>query len=363
MIALLGRRDNPTDGVEDYCGNLSLALAKNSCELKLERVPWAESGWIRALGWLWRQSSGWSGRWTLVQYTALSWSRRGFSLGFLPILWVLRKRHVRLAVVFHDPEPFPGRRAVDRVRRACQCWVMRASYGWASRSIVTVPPASVTWLHPNPDKAAFVPIGANIPAASEDGDRKPRRRKTIAVFGVTGGGTVGREIADIAFCMEQVARCFVRPRLVLMGRESKEAEVRLRQTLNGTPVDITGSGMLSAEEVSRTLQASDVLLFVRGPISTKKGSAIAGIACGLPVVAYSGPQTGPPLTEAGVLLAPEGDQQKLAEALIRVLSNEQLWQQLHRRSLDAQRRYFSWKAIAERLMSVLELESTRVSCA
>jgi glycosyltransferase involved in cell wall biosynthesis len=148
-----------------------------------------------------------------------------------------------------------------------------------------------------------------------------------------------------------------------MGRESKEAEVRLRQTLNGTPVDITGSGMLSAEEVSRTLQASDVLLFVRGPISTKKGSAIAGIACGLPVVAYSGPQTGPPLTEAGVLLAPEGDQQKLAEALIRVLSNEQLWQQLHRRSLDAQRRYFSWKAIAERLMSVLELESTRVSCA
>jgi glycosyltransferase involved in cell wall biosynthesis len=178
----------------------------------------------------------------------------------------------------------------------------------------------------------------------------------VAVFGITGGGTVGTEIADIAFCMDQVSQCFERPQLVILGRDSKEAEGRLRQALNGASVDVVALGLLSPEDVSRTLQNSDAMLFVRGPISTKKGSAIAGIACGLPVVAYSGPQTGPPLTDAGVMLAPDGDQQKLAEALIQVLSNERLWQELHVRNMNAQQRYFSWSAIAERLMSVLNDE-------
>jgi glycosyltransferase involved in cell wall biosynthesis len=56
------------------------------------------------------------------------------------------------------------------------------------------------------------------------------------------------------------------------------------------------------------------------------------------------------------MLAPEGDPQKLSEALIRVLGEEQLWQELHRRSLNAQQRHFSWSAVAERLMSVLSDE-------
>jgi glycosyltransferase involved in cell wall biosynthesis len=143
---------------------------------------------------------------------------------------------------------------------------------------------------------------------------------------------------------------------MLIGRDSKEAEARLRQALNGASVKIEALGILSPDEVSRTLGTSDALLFVRGPVSTKKGSAVAGIACGIPVVGYSGPQTGPPLTEAGVMLAPEGDQQKLAEALIRVLSDEELWQELHQRNVRAQMQYFSWNAIADRLVTVLNYE-------
>lgn len=354
MIALLGRRDNPTDGVEDYCKNLGRAFAKNGHDLKLVRVPWAELGWIRALVRLWRQSRDWEGQWTLVQYTALAWSRHGFSLGFLAVLGVLKKRHAQLAVVFHDAEFYGGARVVDRIRRGCQRWVVRTSYRWAFRSIVTVPIASAPCLPPDATKAAFVPLGANVPASSQNGDGKSRERKTVVVFGVTGAGTVGSEIADIAYCMEKVSRHVQRPQLVLVGRDSKEAEGRLRHALNGASVDIIARGVLPAEEVAQTLRTSDAMLFVRGPISTKRGSAIAGIACGLPVVAYSGPQTGPPLTEAGVMLAPRGDQQRLADALVQVLRDEQVWQELHRRSLYAQQHHFSWDAIADRLMSVLD---------
>jgi hypothetical protein len=82
-IVLLGRRDYPTDALEDYCTYLGQALFKHGINLQLVRVPWAEKGWFYALRWLWREARSWQGRWVLVQYTALAWSRRGFPIGLL----------------------------------------------------------------------------------------------------------------------------------------------------------------------------------------------------------------------------------------------------------------------------------------
>jgi len=82
-IALLGRRDFPTDGVEDYCVHLGEALARWGVALQLVRVPWAEKGWFYAFRWLWQEARAWHGRWVLVQYTALAWSRQGFPIGFM----------------------------------------------------------------------------------------------------------------------------------------------------------------------------------------------------------------------------------------------------------------------------------------
>ena len=59
---------------------------------------------------------------------------------------------------------------------------------------------------------------------------------------------------------------------------------------------------MPGKDVVRSLTVSDVLLFVRGHISTRRGSAIAGIACGLPVIAFEGPETAAPITEAGLAL-------------------------------------------------------------
>lgn len=103
---------------------------------------------------------------------------------------------------------------------------------------------------------------------------------------------------------------------------------------------------------------ADALLFVRGHISGRRSSAIAGIACGLPVVAYEGVETGFPITEAGVWLAPQGDLEALSEGLCRVLTDESLWQALHQRSVQAYRRYFSWDAIANQFLKVLGNEVT-----
>src|SRR5437016_2842342 len=120
VIALLGRGDAPTDGLEDYCTWLGRALVTRGHDLDRIRVPWSDVGWLRALWRLWPESVGWGGRWVLVQYTAMSWSRRGFPLRFLAVLAILRLRSCRIAVVFHDPSGCPGCRWIDRLRRTYQ---------------------------------------------------------------------------------------------------------------------------------------------------------------------------------------------------------------------------------------------------
>ena len=45
VIALLGRRDEPTDAVEEYCHHLGAALVAHDFQLDIRRVPWNQHGW------------------------------------------------------------------------------------------------------------------------------------------------------------------------------------------------------------------------------------------------------------------------------------------------------------------------------
>jgi len=361
MIALLGRRDSPTDGLEDYCRLLGEALEKEGQDLRRVRMPWQEMGWLRSFLWLWRESREWQGKWILVQYTALSWSRRGIPVDFLVILGVVRVRRGRVAVVFHDPGTYRAHRAVERVRACLQWCVLRASYRLAQKSILTVPLNGVRWLPRGSRKAFFIPIGSNVPAIQKQqskGASRAARHKTVAVFGITDGEGNPRELEDIAFTMSHVARHVEKPRLLTLGRGSQEAEGKLRRALDGAPVDFVAMGILPPERISTLLASSDVLLFVRGTIATNRGSAIAGIACGLPVVGYSGSNAQSPLADAGVVLVPQYNREALAEELTKVLSNGHLWETLHQRNLLAWQQHFSWSSIAKQFMKLLENGAT-----
>jgi len=350
MIALLGRCDHPTDAVQDYCRCLAEALKARGFRLELESVNWPETGWLRSIRHLWRKTP--SRQWALVQYTALGWSRRGFPSLFLAVLLLLRLRKARLAVVFHDTEAYAGRRLVDSLRHACQLFVMRCAYRLADASILCVPLEGVSWLPEKPRKASFIPIGANIPASVglvESGHEV----RTIAVFAITDAGDISKEVSDIAFTAKAAAERVPHIRLVTLGRGSQECEARFRQALAGSAVEYSALGLLPAIEVSRVLSSSDLALFVRGPISTRRGSAVASIACGVPLVAYAGPCLPAPLAEAGVVGVRDGDREALAGAAVRVLSDRQLWAELHERSQRAHQTYFSWEAVAGRFVEML----------
>jgi glycosyltransferase involved in cell wall biosynthesis len=355
MIALLGRRDTPTDALEDYCVELREGLRRTGRDLELVRVPWREAGWSASLRGLVRASLAWRGRWVLLQYTALSWSRRGVAVSVPVVLAMLKRVGCRPGIVFHDPAEWPGRAWWNRPRLRAQRAVMRASFGLVERSIHTVPPSGVAWLPAATSKAAYIPVGSNVPPMVREGERRPGDGRTVVVFGVTGGEAGRREVADIAFAVRR-ASCVVRGlRLVVVGRGSSEAGDALREALDGCSVSARVRGLLPPEEVARELASSDAQLFVRGPVSTQRGSAIAGIACGLAIVGYSGDHTGPPLTEAGVALVPLGDRKALAEALVDVLTDDARRASLRARSREAHRRYFSWDAIAARYVEALSL--------
>jgi glycosyltransferase involved in cell wall biosynthesis len=354
MILLLGRRDEPTDGVEDYCGWLGRALEQHDCSLELVRMPWNQTGWRAELGTLEARAANWRGKWVLAQYTALGWSRRGFPLRFLQVLRVLRRNGVQLAVIFHDVQPYGGARLIDRIRRACQIWVMRRAYRWADRAVLTVSLERVRWLPAHPAKAAFVPVGANLLPLPINGLHDVvRNRKTVAVYGVTGGAAALSEVHDIGYAVKHAASQLGELRLVVLGRGSLEAEKALRHEFEGAGIDLSVEGVLPPEQVVQALALADVLLFVRGGISSRRGSALAGVACELPVVGYRSEETAFPVTEAGVVLVPLQDRQALGEALTQVLANDDWRKQLRARSRAVQEQYLSWDAISRSFLQLL----------
>jgi len=360
VIALLGRRDEPTDAVEEYCHYLGEALATHNFALEIRRVPWDQHGWAASLEALRLEAESWQGTCVLLQYTALACSARGFPNRFLKIVRLLHRHGVRVIVVYHDAEPFGGTRLVDRVRRMTQLRTMRGSLAACDGAVLTVPAANLRWMDSQPDKARFIPVGANLPVLQGTSARRSvHELPTVAVFSITGGAAGDRETDDIVAIMKFAAAKIGKLRLRVFGRHAEVREHALREGLGSLDIKLDVAGVVDPGEVVQRLSSSDVLLFLRGAISSRRGSAIAGIACGLPVIALSGTETAAPITDAGVILL-RGDldradlQRKAGEALARVLSDAAFRDELAERSRRAQDLYFSWRAIAKQYLEVLQ---------
>lgn len=363
IIALLGRRDLPVDGVEDYCRYLAAALARRDLNLELVRVDWDHLGWVAALRNLWRQAAGWRGSWVVLQYTALAWSRRGFPLGSLAVLWILRRRGVRPAIVFHEPFRQGGDRSIDEIRGRFQDWIIRRLYAGASKCIFPDPLEKISWLPSRSTKAIFIPIGANLPEYLPEQPIECTQSgavRTVAVFCLSSSAYRRRELEDIAHTIRFANQKGLNTRVVFVGRGTTEAKDEIDQMFGDAGLEAVNFGLQDTVDVRRILSGADAMLCVRGPLFMRRGSAIAGIACGLPIVGYGGEAEGTPLAEAGVLLVGYSNRDALAAALVRVLTDGVLRCELRRKSSSAHR-HFSWDTIADRYLKVLALRPSTVT--
>lgn len=359
IVALLGRKDRPTDAVEEYCKHLGRALVEHDFALEIRRVPWDEHGWRQAFSALRLQSRSWRNAWVLAQYTALAWSTRGFPRRFLTVLRILREAGARVAVVYHDVTPFGGIRLIDRLRRAYQVRVMQAAQRLVDKCVLTVALDRVRWLAASNENATFIPVGANLPfpLATQNHD-KVHSPPAIGVFGITGGAAGERETRDVVAALRYASSELGSLRLLAFGRHAELRESALRQGLEGLPVDVQVAGIVDDGDLPARFAAIDVLLFVRGQISSRRGSAIAGIACGVPVIAVQGEETASPIVDAGVLLLrdeieDDARQRALGESVVKLLRDEPLRLELIRRNHAVQETHFSWPAIAVRYAEFL----------
>jgi glycosyltransferase involved in cell wall biosynthesis len=362
-VALFGRGDRPTDALKEYCAFLGEALRQHDYEMEMSAVGWADRGWPAALKELQRAAQSWRGAPVFLQYTALAWSARGFPGRVLRVIRILREAGARVGMVFHDVEPYSGSRMIDRLRRGAQLRVMRAMLRQVDMAIFTVALDHVSWKPESQEGVVFIPDGANFSDAvaleTDDESVKSAAGRTIAVYGVTGGEKGRAEIATIVGAVKEVAKTIPGLQLVVLGRNSDVAEQEFRRGLRDSSVELQVLGVLPPERVAFELKRADALLFVRGEISTRRGSAIAGISCGLPVICFAGAETAAPITEAGLALYTPEKAGDLTRVLFNVLSDARLREELAGRSRMAFERYFSWKAIAARYAEVLSLDSKR----
>jgi len=355
VIALLGRKDEPTDAVEEYCRYLGTALVAHEIQLEICRVPWEIYGWPNALDALQHQAKNWRGVCVLVQYTALAWSSRGFPHRFLRVLKMLKSAGARVGIIYHDVEPYHGERLIDFLRRFVQLRTMHRALVYSDVAIFTVPLDNISWLAGSVTHAHFIPVGPNLPIPeTRSTDSRKNEPSTIGVFSITGGAAGAYETQIIISAVRYAAERLGKLRLLIFGRNAELREAELRRGISDFLVDLSVEGVVQADQVVQRLSACDLLLFVRGPISSRRSSAIAGIACGLPVVAFQGPDTVPPITEAGLVLVPSDRPDQLSAALVRVLSERGFRDDLAARSRVAFQSHFAWPSIAARFATILD---------
>lgn len=355
-LALLGRKDEPTDAVEEYCRYLAAALRAQDIQLDIVRVSWDIQGWQGALQVLHYQSTKWRDTWVLVQYTALTWSARGFPHRVLRVLKILKSAGARVGIVFHDVQPYAGTRLIDSVRRFDQIHTMRRALALAELSVFTVPPERLLWMTTPSPNTVFIPVGPNLPIPPLSPEFSHQHADpTMGVFSITGGAAGVREIQIILAAARYAAQKLGKLRLSVFGRNAECRQSELREGLGDLPIELMVEGVVDPPEVVQRLSACDVLLFVRGSISSRRSSAIAGIACGLPIIAYAGPETAAPITDAGVVLVSPDRPDDLNIALVRVLSDASYRMDLAAHSRATYKTHFAWTAIAARLSAHLKV--------
>lgn len=353
----------PTDGVDDYCTFLGAALARRHHNLEKYRVEWARDGWIRALRRLSRDAAAWHDKWVVLQFTSLAWSRRGFPFGAWLAMRILRKHGARIAVYYHEPTGFDSPHATDRIRRACQDWVIRALYRAAERPIFADPLNKIPWFsrEDTKAKATFIPIGASVPepprVPAADTLRETSQR-TIAVYCVGDLPYLHEELADISGALRPICDNGWKIRLNFFGRGTAPAETDIARIFAQLPIDVRNFGLQSADAVSRHLSEADVMICVRGRLFPRRSSAIAGITCAVPMVAYAGACEGTHVAEAGVDLVPYRDISALSAAVKRLLEDDERWNEFRRRSLRVHNEYLAWDTIAGKFVQALGLDET-----
>jgi len=299
------------------------------------------------------------------------------AINFLP--WHLRRveKRPRLVATFHDlrvPYLFPKAGAV-------RGWVTQALARWSDAVIATNTDdyQALGRSLPSHPSLHLIPIGSNIHPQPPPGYDRVAWRRSLGVdedeallcyLGFLneskGGETLFR-------CLAELRRRGVQAKLLMIGGQVGDSDptnlayarrIRALGAELGLQHLVLWTDYVPAEQVSASLLAADIcVLPYRDGVSYRRGSFMAALAHGLPIVSTR-PRTLPPAAvEQGmsaslvegdnILLVPADDPLATADAVGRLAATPELRARLKRGALVLARA-FTWDRIAARTAQVYQ---------
>ncbi|WP_395744621.1 hypothetical protein [Prosthecobacter sp.] len=290
--------------------------------------------------------------WLLLQYNPFGFGRRGWCPWVPQTLRKIRRHypHVRIATMFHETmvPAWPWKFAVMHLwqshffRQVChvseKAFVSSTRY---QQQVARVRP-DLPCLH--------LPVGSNVPL-----DETPRglaRQKiglpeNALVLGVFGSAHISRQLDWIAAAARQVGTT---GRDVIVAHVGPDS-AKISQAMPG--VQVRSFGEQPAGQVGLHLRAMDVILapFSDG-VSTRRGSVMAGLQHGIPVITNASPWTDSLLLTAAVdgLLALDcNDAATFAAMTAAHLPDLLRARDTGQRAAAFYQSHFAWSTLAENL--------------
>jgi glycosyltransferase involved in cell wall biosynthesis len=288
--------------------------------------------------------------WVLLQYNPFRYGRYGFAPG---LLRDVRRLHGRartyLAVMVHEAWVD----MTDPKSSFIGSW-QRVQLRALLRSADCVMTSTEALAHELGGGAIHVPIAANItPVQASPGSARQRLglgdRLAVALFG---RANPGRALDYAEAAIAALARAHGTGRLVILNLGADAPRLRVP-----TGVEVQSPGELPADELSLHLWASDlVLLPFSDGVSTRRGTLMAALAHGRPVLGLLGPRTDALLADAvdALALTPVGDRSDFSRAAVQLVSDPERRRAIGEAGRRLYEAHFDWPVAARRVASLLK---------
>jgi glycosyltransferase involved in cell wall biosynthesis len=298
-----------------------------------------------------------------LQYVPTLYGRGGVGAAAPSLAWLLRLRGLQVVTILHEPYiPLrftPKLLAIGLAQRAMLASTMAASCTVAA-STLRVAQMTARWLPWRQRDIRRVPVGSNIPPVPlADSVRAAlRERLGIApdeiVLIFFGSLHVTKLLDLILRSPAHLEACAIPAALLVIGQN--EATIAARAATMGIPLGrVICTGYCTAEQVSRFLTCGDIFLApLLDGVSTRRGSVMAALEHGIPVVTTSGHSTEPDLFEGSMCLIPCSEERAFLRAVEDLARDPAARDRLGRAGQALYENVFEWRRIARQLLDLAE---------
>ncbi|MGO9899323.1 MAG: hypothetical protein ACLP0J_06455 [Solirubrobacteraceae bacterium] len=340
-VAIVYRREAGIDAIDQYSQRLT-------SELSVRRIP--ASYYPDGLGPLLASPAPLAH--ILLQYNPFRWGRSGFAPGLVRDMRRVRRANpISVTVMVH--EAWIG--MVGLKSALIGAWQRAQLYlllGLADR-VTTSTEALARELG---DGAVHIPPAANIEPVSVSAQVARTRLGLDGRFVITlfGRANPSRALDYAEGAIEAVARSFGPGRLVVLNLGAGSPGIRLP-----SGVGQVRPGELRADALSLHLWASDLVLlpFTDG-VTTRRGTMMAALAHGRPVLGLAGPDTDEILRRArnALWLTPLDDRRAFAEAAVSLSKDDDRRHAIGEAGRALYEARFDWPVLAARVAEVLGMK-------